>query len=136
MATLGATDVVIAPAVDRLSRDTTDFLVITRNIQQTEDGLCSLTEPHVDPTSDFTELVPAMLSVMAKFKRRRIIERMAHRRVDAKANDGKFGYKPKLTSHPQCDARQQIENGETQCSVARSYNLRQTAILKLRCRDK
>jgi hypothetical protein len=42
MAKLSAGDVVIIPAVDRLSRDTTDLLVIARDMQRTGAGLRSL----------------------------------------------------------------------------------------------
>ncbi len=38
-------------AVDRLSRDTTDLLVIARDLQKAGAGLRSLTEPVVDTTS-------------------------------------------------------------------------------------
>src|SRR5689334_2787924 len=38
-------DVVIIPAVDRLSRDTTDLLVIAREMQQAGAGIKSLAEP-------------------------------------------------------------------------------------------
>jgi DNA invertase Pin-like site-specific DNA recombinase len=50
-------DVVIIPAVDRLSRDTTDLLVIARDLQNAGAGLRSIAEPVVDTTSDFAELV-------------------------------------------------------------------------------
>jgi DNA invertase Pin-like site-specific DNA recombinase len=63
MAALAAGDVVVIPAVDRLSRDTTDLLVIA--------------EPVLDTTGDFAELVLAMLGVAAKLERRRIAERTA-----------------------------------------------------------
>ena len=59
-------DVVIIPAVDRLSRDTTDLLVIARDLQKAGAGLRSIAEPVVDTTSDFAELVLAMLGVAAK----------------------------------------------------------------------
>jgi len=59
--------------------------------------LRSLAEPVVDTTSDFAELVLAMLGVAAKLERRRIIERTARGRADAKAQGVKFGRKPKLT---------------------------------------
>ena len=64
-------DVVIIPAVDRLSRDTTDLLVIARDLQKAGAGLRSIAEPVVDTTSDFAELVLAMLGVAAKLERRR-----------------------------------------------------------------
>jgi DNA invertase Pin-like site-specific DNA recombinase len=63
--TLAPGDVVITPAVDRLSRNATDLLVIARDIQSAGAGLRSLAEPVVDTTSDFAELVLAMLGVAA-----------------------------------------------------------------------
>jgi DNA invertase Pin-like site-specific DNA recombinase len=71
MATIGYGDVLIIPAVDCLSRDTTDLLIIARDLQKAGAGLRSITEPVVDTTSDFAELVLAMLGVAAKLERRR-----------------------------------------------------------------
>src|SRR6266481_9762509 len=65
MAALAHGDVVIIPAVDRLSRDTTDLLVIARDMQRAGAGLRSIAEPVVDTTS---ELVLAMLGVAAKLE--------------------------------------------------------------------
>ena len=113
-------DIVITPAVDRLSRDVTDLLVIARDMQRAGAGLRSIAEPVVDTTSDFAELVLAMLGVAAKLERRRIAERTARGRADAKARGVKFGRKPALTSHQQQEARKRLIEGETQRSVARS----------------
>ena len=77
LAAAGHGDVVIVAAVDRLSRDTTDLLVIARDLQKAGAGLRSLAEPVVDTTSDFAELVLAMLGVAAKLERQRIKERTA-----------------------------------------------------------
>jgi len=65
-------DVVITPAVDRLSRDTTDLLVIARDMQRAGAGIRSLAEPFLDTTADFSEIVFAILRVAAKLERRRI----------------------------------------------------------------
>jgi DNA invertase Pin-like site-specific DNA recombinase len=73
-------DVVITPAVDRLSRDTTDLLVIAREMQRAGAGIRSLAEPYLDTTSDFAEIVFAILGVAAKLERRRILERTARGR--------------------------------------------------------
>lgn len=124
-------DVIIIPAVDRLSRNATDLLVIARDIQQAGAGLRSLAEPVLDTTGDFAELVLAMLGVSAKLERRRIIERTARGRADAKAAGIKFGPKYRLTPHQQKEARQRIEEGETQRSVARSFNVSQATISRL-----
>ena len=58
MKALAPGDVVITPAVDRLSRDATDLLVIALDMQRAGAGLHSIAEPVVDTTSDFAELVP------------------------------------------------------------------------------
>ncbi len=132
MAALSHGDVVVIPAVDRLSRDTTDLLVIARDMQRAGAGLRSLAEPVVDTTSDFAELVLAMLGVAAKLERRRIIERTARGRADAKAKGVQFGRKPKLTLHQQREAIARVQDGETQRSIARSYNVSQATISRLR----
>ena len=83
MAALAHGDIVIIPAVDRLSRDTTDLMVIARDMQRAGAGLRSLAEPVLDTTGDFAELVLAMLGVAAKLERRRIAERTARGRAGA-----------------------------------------------------
>jgi DNA invertase Pin-like site-specific DNA recombinase len=77
MKSLSAGEVVITPAVDRLSRDTTDLLVIARDMQRAGAGIRSLAEPFLDTTSDFAEIIFAILGVAAKLERRRILERTA-----------------------------------------------------------
>jgi DNA invertase Pin-like site-specific DNA recombinase len=98
-------DVVITPAVDRLSRDTTDLLNIARDMQRAGAGIRSLAGPFLDTTSDFVEIIFAILGVAAKLERRRVLERTARGRADAKANGVKFGRKPILTPHQQQEAR-------------------------------
>src|SRR3954465_11602645 len=131
MSVLTHGDVVIVPAVDRLSRDTTDLLVIAREMQKAGAGIRSLAEPFLDTTSDFAEVIFAILGVAAKLERRRILERTARGRADAKANGVKFGRKPKLTEHQKGEARGRLAAGETQRSVARSYNVSQSTISRL-----
>jgi DNA invertase Pin-like site-specific DNA recombinase len=122
-------DVVTIAAVDRLSRDTTDLLVIARDLQKAGAGLRSLAEPVVDTTSDFAELVLAMLGVAAKLECRRIKERG---RADAKANGVKFGRKPKLTPHQKREAiKRRDKDGETLRSIGRSYNVSAATISRL-----
>jgi DNA invertase Pin-like site-specific DNA recombinase len=100
-------------------------------MQRASAGIRSLAEPHLDTTSDFAEIVFAILGVAAKLERRRILERTARGRADAKARSIKFGRKPKLTAHQRRDARERIEAGETQRSVARSYNVSQATISRV-----
>jgi|SRR6516164_6597307 hypothetical protein len=80
MEALAPGDVVITPAVDRLSRDTIDLLVIARDMQRAGAGICSLAEAFFDTTSDFAEIIFAILGMAAKLERRRILERIARGR--------------------------------------------------------
>ena len=64
-------------------------------------------------------------------ERRSVLERTARGRADAKAKAVKFGGKPILTPHQQKEARKRLETGETQRSVARSYNVSQSTISRL-----
>ena len=110
------------------SRDVTDLLVIARDMQRAGAGIRSLAEPLLDTTSDFAEVIFAILGVAAKLERRRILERTARGRVDAKEKGVKFGRKPILTPHQQKKTRQRIAAGEMQRSVARSYSVSQSTI--------
>jgi len=132
LSAIGFSDVLIIPAVDRLSRDTTDLLVIVRDLQRAGAGLRSIAEPVIDTTSDFAELVLAMLGVAAKLERRRIMERTSRGRADAKAKGVKFGRKPKLTHHQKREAiKRRDEEGETLRSIGRSYNVSAQTISRL-----
>jgi DNA invertase Pin-like site-specific DNA recombinase len=117
-------DVVIIPAVDRLSRDTTDLLIIAREMQKAGAGIRSLAEPFLNTTSDFAEIVFAILGIAAKLERRRILELTARGRADAKAKGVKFGRKPTLTPHKQREPiKRRDVDGETLRSIGRSYNV-------------
>ena len=61
-------DVMLVAAVDRLSRDTTDLLVIARDLEKAGAGLRSLAEPLIDTTSDFKELILAIFGIATKHR--------------------------------------------------------------------
>jgi len=69
--------------------------------------------------------------VAAELERRRITERTARGHADEKAKCVKFGRRPKLIAHQQREARKRIAAGETQRSIARSYNVNQATISRL-----
>jgi DNA invertase Pin-like site-specific DNA recombinase len=71
-----------------------------------------------------------MLGVAVKLERR-IAERTARDRADAKAKGVKSGRKPILTTHQQLEARARAVAGEPQRSIARSYNVSQATISRL-----
>lgn len=131
LVTLTRDDIVIIPAVNRLSRNTADLLVIAKGIKRAGAGFRSLAEPVLDTTSDFAEQMLAILGIAAKLERRQILERAARGRTDAKAQGVQFGRKPKLTQSQQREARSRLEAGETQRNVARSYDVSQATISRL-----
>lgn len=130
MKALASGDVVITPAIDRLSRydrpsgyrprhaarrgryPFAGRAIPRHHVRLCRDHLC-------DPWRT------------AKLERRRILERTARGRADAKANGVKFGRMPILTPHQQKEARKRLDAGETQRSVARSYNVSQSTISRL-----
>jgi DNA invertase Pin-like site-specific DNA recombinase len=67
MAAVGPGDVVIIAAVDRLSRE---HYGLARDRARPTEGRRSIAEPVVDTTSDFAELVLALLGVAAKLESR------------------------------------------------------------------
>ncbi len=86
----------------------------------------------LDTTSDFAEIVLAILGVAAKLEYRRIKDRTARGRADAKAKGVIFGRKPKLTPHQQREAiRRRNVEGETLRSIGRSYNVSAQTISRL-----
>src|SRR3954467_33722 len=133
MKRLGPGDVVKAPATDRFARDPTDLLVLGRDIRAKGVRFVSIAEPIVDTESEFWELVAACFGIAAKFELRRIRERTAAGRAAAKAQGVKFGRKPKLTPHQIQEALQRRDvDDEPHRSIARSYNVSQSTISRLR----
>lgn len=65
-------DTIIIPAIDRLSRDTADLLTIARDLKTAGVGLKSLAEPVIDTTSEFSDIVLAVLGLAAKLEHERI----------------------------------------------------------------
>src|ERR1700731_3476529 len=101
MKALAPGDVVITPAVDRLSRDTTDLLVIARDMQRAGAGIRSLAEPFLDTTSDFAGIIFAIRGGAARREPRRFRAPPARGGPDPKASGVKFARKPILTPHQQ-----------------------------------
>jgi hypothetical protein len=102
MKAVASGDVVITPAVDRPSRDTTDLLVIARDMQRAGARIRSLAEPFLDTTSDFAGIIFAILGVAAKLGRRRILERTA--RPDRRHEKGRQ-IRPQAQAHTASTAR-------------------------------
>src|SRR3546814_12509396 len=64
-------------ATDRLARNTRDVLNILHAVKEAGAGFRSIAEPMVDTTSQFAEVVIAVLGIAAGYERQRTTERTA-----------------------------------------------------------
>lgn len=108
---LDAGDVLMVTATDRLARNTRDLLNILHAVNEAGAGFRSIAEPMVDTTSQFAEVVIAVLGIAASWERQRIVERTAVGRDQAKARGVKFGRRAALTPHQQAEALQRLARG-------------------------
>ena len=72
-----------------------------------------------------------MLGGLAEFERELIAERTGEGRARAMAQGVVFGRKPKLTHHQRLEAIARRDAGETVASIARSYNVHHSMIVRL-----
>src|ERR1700681_1156112 len=88
LAIVGHGDVVVIAAVDRLSRDTTDLLVIARDLQKAGAGLRSIAEPVTRPARRSSAVrwteKPAARSSAATTSARRRFRGLPHERARAR----------------------------------------------------
>ncbi len=85
----------------------------------------------MDTTSQFADVIIAVLGVAASYERHRITERTAAGRVQAKARGVKFGQRAALTPHQQTKALQRLAAGDTQRTVAALFDVDQATISRL-----
>lgn len=128
---LDAGDVLMVTSTDRLARNTRDLLNILHAVREAGAGFRSIVEPMVDTTSQFAEVIIAVLGVAASYERHRITERTAAGRVQAKARGVKFGRRAALTPHQQAEALQRLAAGDTQRTVAALFGVDQATISRL-----
>ena len=124
MAALAHSDVVIIPTVDRLSRDTTDLLIIAREMQRAGAGIRSLasrslTPRLILPRSFLRSLaLPRSSNIAASETARHGAAPMRRPRA---SNSGASQSSP---PHQQREAiRRRDVDGETLRSIGRSYNV-------------
>ena len=102
MGTLDAGDLLMVTSTNRLARNTRDLLNILHAVKEAGAGFRSIAEPMVDTTSQFADVITAVLGVAANYERHGITARTAAGRVQAKARGVKFGRRAAfpLTSRP------------------------------------
>ena len=125
-------DVVIVSALDRLTRGGPfKTLSILNEITSRRAAYRSLAEPWADTTHELGEVLAALVGYIARKTREDIIRRTAAGRERARANGVRFGRKPKLSLFEQQEARARRAAGESQSSVALTYNVSCSTISRL-----
>jgi DNA invertase Pin-like site-specific DNA recombinase len=126
--TLQPNDVLVVVRLDRLARSTRDLLNLLFNFGEHQIGFKSLTEAAIDTTSPSGKLLLAILASISEFEKTLILARTEEGRKRALARGVKFGRKPKLTEFQRQELLGRLAAGESQCELARSYNVSQTTV--------
>jgi DNA invertase Pin-like site-specific DNA recombinase len=128
---LGAGDVLIITRLDRLARSSRDLLNVIKQITDAGATFRSLRDTWADTTTAHGRLILTVLGGLAEFERELIVERTGEGRERALAKGVAFGRKPKLTHHQRQEAIARRDAGETVQSIARSYNVHHSMIVRL-----
>ena len=132
LAILEEGDSVVITRLDRLARSTRDLLNILDSITKKGASFRSLADSWADTTTAHGRLMLTMLGGLAEFERELIRERTGQGRKLAKGRGVKFGRPFKLTAHQRREAIGRRECGELLTEIARSYNVSDSTISRLR----
>jgi DNA invertase Pin-like site-specific DNA recombinase len=124
-------DVLVVTRLDRLARSTRDLLNTLDKIAKAGAGFRSLGDPWCDTTTPHGRLMLTVLGGLAEFERELIRARTGEGRKRARAAGIRFGRPPVLTPHQQREARARRDQGETLTSIARSFAVSHTTIMRL-----
>ncbi|MFZ5734391.1 MAG: recombinase family protein [Pseudomonadota bacterium] len=126
-------DIVIVSASDRLTRSGSyRTLAVLNQITLRGAKFKSLAEPWIDTTTEFGELLAAIIGFVGRKSRDDIVRRTKAGRELARANGVKFGRKPKLTSAQRREAIERRVAGENMKLIARSFDVSASTISRLK----
>jgi DNA invertase Pin-like site-specific DNA recombinase len=126
-------DVVIIPALDRLTRGGPfKMLSILSDITSRGATYKSLAEPWADTTHELGEVLAALVGYIARKTREDIIRRTSAGRERARQRGVKFGRRPKLSAVQRECALARRSAGEPQQLIAKAYNVSCSTISRLR----
>lgn len=126
-------DVVIIPALDRLTRGG-PFKMLSVLSEITSRGATykSLAEPWADTTHELGEVLAALVGYIARKTREDIIRRTSAGRERARQRGVKFGRKSKLTQEQREHALARRAAGEPQQAIAKAYDVSCSTISRLK----
>jgi DNA invertase Pin-like site-specific DNA recombinase len=127
-------DTIVVTRLDRLARSTRDLLNTLDRLGKEGIGFKSLREAAVDTTTPSGKLVISIMAAIAEFERELITSRMKEGRKRAVAKGVKLGPKFRLSPYQRTEALRRLAQGESEASVARSYDVDPSTINRLRRR--
>lgn len=126
-------DVVVVPALDRLTRGGSfKTLLMLDEITSRGGTYRSLAEPCIEATNELAELFAALVGYIGRKTREDIMRRTAAGREKAKQIGVKFGRKPKLNEEQRSEAIALRASGESHSNIAARYNVSPSTISRLR----
>ena len=133
LAALRPGDIVIVPALDRLTRGGPyKMLCALQEITSRGATYRSIAEPWADTTHELGEVLAALIGYIARKTREDILRRTAEGRARAIAMGIRMGRKPKLDSNARQGALARKKAGEPLQAIARDYNVSPSTISRLR----
>jgi DNA invertase Pin-like site-specific DNA recombinase len=124
-------DTVVVCRLDRLARSARDLLNVLDRLGKGGVTFKSLRETAVDTTTAQGRLVVSILAAISEFERELILSRISEGRKRARRNGIKFGRKPKLTDYQRQEALERLAQGESQSTIARTFNVDRATISRL-----
>lgn len=126
-------DVVIVPALDRLTR-LGPFKMLSVLHEITERGATyrSLAEPWADTTHELGELHAAFIGYIARRTRDDIVRRTTDGRRKARERGVRFGRPPKLTIEQRELVLQMRAGGKPQCYIANAFQVSCSTISRIK----
>lgn len=126
-------DVVIFAALDRLTREGPYKTLATLDLITSQGATYrSLAEPWADTTTEFGDVLAAIVGYIARKTRQDIIRRTTAGRLRARAAGVRFGRKPKLSPQEQAQALRRRLAGERPETIAQSYKVCASTIRRLK----
>ena len=132
---LGTGDVLVVGEWDRATRNLMDGLMLIERIHKRGAFIKVLDRPSLDPSTPSGRGLLALLSGFAEEERERILKRANQGRKAAMAAGRRMGRKLKLTADQVAEARKRLDKGESQRSIARSFNVHHARIGRLALSD-
>lgn len=132
IASLAPGDVLVVTRLDRLARSTRDLLNTLHIVSERGAAFKSLADTWADTTTAHGKLMVTVLGGLAEFERSLIKARCDTGIARARAAGIRFGRKPKLNAFQRAEALKRRDAGDPQSLIARTFNVDQSTISRLR----